>query len=411
MGEVYNSLGLFREGLALVRKTLFLQHNQPATRARQLLVLAEAQYQLGQYPEAASAFQNAIRLARSPDSPADYLLPRMLVGIGQTHTALGEYEAANASIREALRIDSSRKSGNESDLARDLEALGYNAIEAGDQNGAKPLIQRALALRLKAEGPYSPSVSDNMNALGQIAFLTGDMETAERYFRSRLKIDERVLGAQHPDVAVTLNNVGRTLIERRAFREATALLQRSVTTHLSQVQEEHDELVQPFSNLALAYRGTGRTKEAEVLMQKAIHAGRVHDHPSLPTILSHMAELHCRAGRTRSGLELITEARPLMATNYPDEVWRMAWLNNVAGECLLNGGQRQSGADAIRRSSPVILKRWRPSSFFGHEAQRRLERLGGGELSRPRPQPIGVRGEAALLRTVPHPSFTRKDFA
>lgn len=371
LAEVYGALGLYQRSDELVRRSLKVRHGQRGMRARQLVSLGESQARLGDYEAAMRSFSRALAGLEGADAVTGALHSRILVGLGQAQSAVGNTAVADRTLREALRLDRIRLGDRHSDIARDLEALGLNLYYADELDAARPLIARALKLRLDLEGPASPSVADNLNTLASIAYIKGDLAGAERYFRQNVAFDERVLGRDHPDLATTLNNLARVLIEQRKFAEAGALLDRAIAISLKQRGETHDDMAYFFSNLALVRRHTNQIGEAEQLFGRALSAARTHRHRTLGPILADLAEIHCGSGRTKSGFQLLEQAREATARDYPDDPWRAAWVENIRGECLLRAGRRDEARSAIRGSTAPIAERWAPTTLFGSEAARR----------------------------------------
>lgn len=381
LAEVYGALGLYRKGDALVRRTFGLTPVEPATRARQLTALGESQLRLGDYDAARASFRRA--LAQAGEGSVT-LRSRILAGLGQALSAVDDFDAADRVLRAALRLDETRGSAGAADQARDLEALGLNHFYAGRLKEAEPLARRALALRRRVEGPNSPSVSDNLNSLGMIAYARQDLAAAARYFRGNVAVDEKVLGRDHPDVATTLNNLARVLLEQRRFGEAAPLLERAVAISLPERGATHDDMAFLFANLGIARRHSGQLGEAEKRFGQAIAAARAHDHRTLGPSLADLADVYCATGRAAQGLALLDEAGRVTRSDYPDDPWRAAWVENVRGECLIRLGRAREGRRAIADSAPAIVEKWPAGTLFAVEANRRL-RLAGAPVKRSRP--------------------------
>ena len=370
LAEVYGALGLYRKSDELVRRTFSMRHGDPSTLARQLAALGESQFRLGDYEAAERTFGRA-RAQAADATPS--LRSRILVGLGQSRTNLENYAGADRVLRQALAIDRARGEAGGNDVARDLEALGLNRFFAGELERAQPFILAAIALRRRFEGPLSPSISDNYNTLGSIAYVRHDLPSAERYFRGNLDADFKVLGPGHPDVATTMNNLGRVLLEQQRYREAAPLLERAIAIGEKERGEQHAYMAFAFSNLAILRRQTGALDEAEALFGKAIATARANQHRTLGPSLADLAQVLCATGRPAQAFRLLDEAAELTRSDYPDDPWRSAWVDNVRGECLLRSGRRQEGARAIARSSPAILRTWPAKTLFAAEARRRLE--------------------------------------
>ena len=182
-----------------------------------------------------------------------------------------------------------------------------------------------------------------------------------------------MLGRDHPDLAATLNNLARTVLDQRRFAEAAGLLERAIAINERQGRAGHDDMAFLYSNLATARRHLGSGREAEALYQRALETARAHEHRTLGPILADLADLRCRSGRTRLGMDLLAEAAEASSRDYPDDAWRSAWVENVRGECLVRAGRSTDGRAAISGSSPVILRRWPRNTLYGAEAGRRLQ--------------------------------------
>ncbi|MDF8333818.1 toll/interleukin-1 receptor domain-containing protein [Novosphingobium cyanobacteriorum] len=371
LAEVYNALGLYDRGYAIVAGTLKLPHGQPDVHVRQWTTLAETQAQLGQTALAIENFRRASTLLNHPGVTPS-MRSHVLFSLGQALSGDGEEARGDDLMREALAIDRALKEEGRADAARDLEGLGYNAFYAGRHAEARRLVTEALAIRTEVEGPNSPSVTDNRNMLANVAYAEGDLKGAEALYRGNLARDERVLGPMHPDLGITLNNLARMLIDQRRFDEAAPLLERAIILVERQRGKEADDLVYFTSNLALVRAAQGRMAEADALFGRAAGIARKVDHPMLGPVLTDRAALWCRMGHTAEGLALTSEAAKAVARDHADTAWRVAWVENVRGGCLIAGGRRPEGMALVRKSLPSLEKRWAANTMIGAAARSRL---------------------------------------
>lgn len=367
LGEVYLSLGLLRDGEKLIRTTLTLPGRNGPAIVRQYAALGDARGKQSDYAGATAAYKRALaELRKIPDGrQRDAMAPRILIGLAEAQSSLEDYASADKSIQEALRLDTARLGSAHPDVARDIEAQALNEMNTAQMEDAQALLERALSIRLKAQGPAHPKVAEDLNQLGAIAYMRGDRLKAEGYFRRVLAANEAVLGPHHPDLAVTLNNLGRVMLERRAFTEAEQVYRRSLGITLQQRDETHDDLAFTFANLALIKHALGEPREAEALFRKALRAARLHDHRNLAPILTDLANVLCDLGRTAEAGGMLLEARPLMARVYPDDAWRLAWIDNVQGGCLLRDGRTAEAAKLIARSEAALVQRWPSDTLYG----------------------------------------------
>jgi tetratricopeptide (TPR) repeat protein len=373
LSEVYMGLGSFRRADDLIRHSLSLNVGNRETRARQFAVLGASRALQGEYEQAAAIFDRTLKGMGAPEKLKDpSLYSRALIGRAESLAALERYDEARKLISQALAWDRSRDGQRSPSVARDLEAKGLAEQMADDLDSARQSYEQALAIRASVQGRLHPKVSEDLNQLGTTAYLQQDPQSAERYWRQSLVLDQQVLGPEHPDLAATLNNLARVMIEQRKFREALPLLRRSAAIYLAQREDTHDDLAFIFSNLALARRGVGDTGGAEADFRKALTAAEVHQNRLIAPILTDLADLICADGDHAGAMRMLDRAEPIMRKEYADDAWRVAWVQNTRGACLLRQKNFNAAAALIRASSPIILNRWPTNRIYGYDALLRL---------------------------------------
>ena len=376
LGEVYLSLGLYREGDRLIRRMLDVPGVDPSVKARQFTALADSQVKQAQYRDAIGTYKRALIFAQNSDQPRADLEPRILVGLGEAHSSVDEFAEAERAVRQALKLDMAQGGSDTPDVARDLEALGLNFFYAGALDKSRALYERALGIRIQKQGSRHPRVSEDLNTIGSIAYLQQDSPAAESYYRRALATDTLVLGPNHPDLAITMGNLARIILERRGFAEAKSLLERAIAINLAQHEPTHDDLVFPFANLGLAKAGLGDRAGGEAALLKSILAARLHQHRNLGPALVDLANLRCSSGHVVEGLSLLSEANAAIPRDYEDEPWRMAWARFTRGDCLWQEGDRATGAQLMRAAAPVLRARWKRGTLYRASVDSRLARRG-----------------------------------
>ncbi len=373
LSEVYMGLGSFRRADQLIRNSLSLKVSRDETRARQLGVLAASQALQADYQASVRSFGKALEHMQYPEHLQDLALySQLLVGKAEALAGSERYSDAMPLIQTALAWDRKHEGERSSSVARDYEAAGLATQFAGDIAASRKNYANALAIRLSVQGRLHPKVDEDLNNLGTAAYLQGNSADAEQYWRQSLATKQQVLGPDHPDVAGTLNNLGRVLIEQRKFPQAIPFLTRSANIYLAQRSDTHDDLAFIFSNLALAKEGIGAKAEAEALFVRALRAAQVHNNRLIAPIMVDLADLRCEHGDHAGALDLLATATPIMKSQYPNEAWRLAWVDNTKGACLLRDGNAAAAKSLLLASSPVVLKRWPPATFYGAKAEKRL---------------------------------------
>jgi len=297
---------------------------------------------------------------------------RLLVDIGEARSAAGDLSGARAVLGQALAIDRGLGTEGQADVARDLEALGAVAFYGDKFSEARQLINSALRLRTAIEGENSPSVTDNRNLLAHIAYTEGDIAGAEALYRGNLARDQRVLGLKHPDTGVTMNNIARMLVDQRRFAEAAPLLERAIAVVEGQRGPKATDLVFMRWNLGLVRRYTGHATQADALFGQAVDLAREAGHPMLGPVLVDRADLACQTGHARQGMMMADEAVRIVAADYPDVPWRIAWAQTVRGTCLIRNARMAEGRATIVAAQPVLVRRWPAGTLLGQAARTAL---------------------------------------
>jgi tetratricopeptide (TPR) repeat protein len=129
------------------------------------------------------------------------------------------------------------------------------------------------------------------------------------------------------------------------------------------------------SNLALIEMEQGDYRAARDNFEAALHTAIANKHRLHAPILGDLADLECRSGRPEAGLQLLDEARPIMAQRYPDDPWRVAHLDNVRAGCLTRMKRYPEAERLIAAGIPVVLGKWPPDTLYGHDDLERSVQL------------------------------------
>ena len=377
LGEVYLGLGSLQRADDLVRRSLKLSVGNPEITARQLAIFGASRNLQGDFEQAATLYGRAESLLAGRDLSDPDLPSQARLGRAEALASLERMPQARALIARTL-ADEQRRTGNDSvTVARALEMAGLTEQFAADYPKARQYYERALAIRLKRDGRLHPKVSDDLNQLGTVAYLAGQPAVAESYWRRSLALDTQVLGRDHPELGATLNNLARVMLEQRKFAAAEPLLIRSAATNLRQRGPLHPDLAFILPNLAMAEAGLERFAQAEANFQRGLVAANTHSHRNRGPILTDLANLHCRRSDYAGAAAMLDQAVLLMRADYPDDAWRLAWVNNTRGDCLRRQGRTAEARRLLKASTPIIAARWPAASLYGAQARERLARVGG----------------------------------
>ena len=375
LGEVYASLGLYKESMRLLDDAARTPDLPLELTARTRVALAELQVQRGEYPAAQSALSAATAAIDSASISDDVLRMRVLAAFGDLYQATDDEKQGRLYFQKLLVLASRPRSGDPNMRIHALEGIAQADLDAEHFDAAASGFQRALAEQIAATGELHPRASELLNELGSLEYLRGQRAAAIPYYRRCLEIERQIYGAGHPSTAASQNNLARMLLEERDFAAAGPLLEETLATAAANVSETSDTMAFYFSNLALVRMGEGRIAEAEPLFRKALTAAVINKSRMHGPILTDLADLECRSGRYREGLARLDEARPILAQRYPDDPWRLAHLDNVRAGCLTRAQRYAEAEPLIASSIPVLLPKWPTTTLYGYDAQQRAIQL------------------------------------
>ena len=373
LSRVYLGLGSYKRGEELIRQSMRLSISDLAIRIQQLMGLASSAYRQGNYAEAVRLYRVALPLTDAAGMHGADFKPTILAAIGDAASRAGDTSGGRSGMLTALSLDTGRFGPQSLQVARDYEALGLFDETTENYPRARRFYERALTIRLAQQGMSHPLTSEDLNQLGSIAYFQKDAASAERYMRRALDSDRLVLGRDHPDVAITSNNLARLMLEQRQFSGARDLLIQAIAITLKNRSSTNDYLALLYANLGLAQRGFGQLTEARASLAKALVVARLTKHRNLGPIMTEIADLDCVQGEAAAGLKLLDEAAPITAATYPDDPWRMAWLQNTRGSCLASKGLKMQGAALLASSIVPIRERWPVGTLYRVLAEQRFK--------------------------------------
>jgi tetratricopeptide (TPR) repeat protein len=375
LGEVYGSLGLLHEGEDLLQRAQALPALPPALAARQAASAGALQLQEGNFAAARASLDRAQSYFSHTTLDDGALHARIKNSQGEVFERQDDCANARQAYRESLRISEHAQlqeleiwiAAEEGIAQCDMDDGNYQAAEAG--------FQRALARQIAATGEMHPRSAELINEIGSVKYFEGDRVRAATYFERTLRVERAVLGEAHPTITITTNNLARVLLEQRRFEEARALLEPSVRSFSHQVEATDPNMTFVLSNLALIEMGQGHDALAETYFGNALGAAIVNKHRLHGPILTDLADLECRTGRTEAGLARLKEALPIVSERYPQDAWRIAHLQNVRAGCLTAQKRYAEAEPLIGASMAVLLKKWPPDTLYGYDALQRSMQL------------------------------------
>lgn len=369
LGDVYGNLGLFRPSAELLEEAVAVPGKATSSEFNALLALAKSRYELNDYPEAEKLLIRARNLLgsmaglterRANEVRVNLAIAETMLRMDRNTDALALLEQTHAAAKTFEPIDQAQ-------LGRILEGLAEANFYEGKLDLAQEHFTAALLISTALYGEMHPRVAFVLSQIGAVEYMRNRKTAALQNYLRALPIERRVMGEKHPNVAITLNNIARVYLERRANREAAALLEESREILVTQKSDLHNDMAFVFASLGLAKLGLGQADAGVLSLEKALLAARANKHRLVGPILVDLARVDCSAGRMEQGLKRLAEARPLMRERYPDDAWRSAIVDSVEGSCWLEKGDATRAGPMLIGSAPILLAKWRPTELYGYE--------------------------------------------
>ncbi len=302
MGEVYWSLGLYREAAPLLDKavatrTRLLGPDHPDTLAS-LYMTTKNLNDEGQYAEAEKRLHTVLDTQRRVLGPEHPDTVKSMIAIAGVIYGQGRYQEAEKMQRDLLDLqrhlpvrDQQREAMTMNNLATNLNA--QNRFVDSEQ-----LFAETVELERRVFGPDNPVTLQSMSNMVRALISAAKFAEAETLARQTLDLQRRVLGPEHEDTQWTLHNLGVTLRATGHRDEAEKLFRQTMAVRQRTLGPDHPDTLH-------------RYPEAADLYRKTIDAQRRILGPNHPVTASTKYNLACNAalsGRREEALSVLRDA-------------------------------------------------------------------------------------------------------
>jgi tetratricopeptide (TPR) repeat protein len=294
----------------------------------------------GRYAEARSAFEDALREAQDLHL-GKATIALSLDGLATVEQDLGSYLNAETLYERALAT-----LGNPNGPDRLADSIWNHLavlyLESERYQKAEPILKRGLA---RADGESIPDnaiVAQRLNDLASLYMIEGKSHEAKALLVRALTLLEETLlenDPGHGDAtrAMTLENLAFIAASLGDYKQGIPLAERSLKILNHMKSPGPPSQIEVFSVLGVLYSRTGRMKDAERSLDKALRiAEEVYgaEHPYVAYVLSTYSRALKYAKRKREAKPMAERARAILAGSARD-----------------NGLRQTIDASSLRRSS------------------------------------------------------------
>ncbi len=359
-GNVYKSLGLYKNALLLLQKALVLNDsllgsNSPES-AKSLNDLANLNFAMGDYESAIEKFNKAIRIRTDIYGEESPETAESMNDLAMVLREEGQYKRSENLLSASLSIRQKFMSGNSSEVAQSINNLALVKADEGEYDTAEKLFEKSLKIKEKLYGKVHPSVTETIGNLAQLhqqmgkykdaselfketleidkklfgefhptistdlyniasnTALMGDLNGAEKLYSEVLELDKKLLGQKHPYIALDLNNLAGIMSDKGNYARAEELYKKSLNLNKKIYGEEHPEVATSLSNLGVLYERWGKYNTAEPLLKSALEMRTKllgEDHPNAVTSINIYASLMLKTEKYKESVELYRKSLSL----------------------------------------------------------------------------------------------------
>ncbi|MES0336433.1 MAG: tetratricopeptide repeat protein [Candidatus Magnetobacterium sp. LHC-1] len=279
VGDYYNSMALYREGLASLEKVVVkvsdsviaeVKENKDENAAGLLNLYAFTLHTLGESKRAIEFYEKALDIALEVYGEKHPNVATFYNNIGGSWYFLGDPKKALTFFEKALAIFLEVYGEKYPNVANSYNNIGniWNAL--GNSKKAIEFYEKSLAVLLEVYGEKHPDVAISYNSIGTACESLGDSKKAIMFYEKSLAIRLGIYGEKHPSVAIVYNNIGNAWNTLGNSKKAIEFHEKSIYVKLKVYGEKHPDVAYSYNNIGGAWSTLGNSKKALYFFKKAL---------------------------------------------------------------------------------------------------------------------------------------------
>jgi eukaryotic-like serine/threonine-protein kinase len=294
LGDAHVSLGLYDEGLALLRDALATSESaEPRDErevAAQLRELAAGLRAAGKTDSVEALLERAIAIASERDGPRSAALAAGLSQMAELRAGLSHLAPADSLARLAIELFESQASPDTLQLVRAYLAKGRIAHRRGAMDDAERAYLRGL--ELSESIGRDPNTSAFHSQLAAVYNAMHEPEKAVSHARESVRLARQLYAPEHPSIAIALGGEAAALTSKGDYEQASVA--REEALRILRANGGRDDLLcVALNGAAILYRGLGKVDLAIARAEEAsVVARRMYGMDNART-----AENHANLGR------------------------------------------------------------------------------------------------------------------
>jgi serine/threonine-protein kinase len=251
LGTIYAELGQYDRAIALLRRALDSHDAGDGDTADTLSLLARAEYEKGDYADAAKDADAAWAAHRAHAGPRSGAAAADIALQGEIARRQGDFGRAETLLTEALAMSRETLKSPHAQIAGMLNKLAALKGDMRQIDAGAALTEQALAMYRSLYGENHLDVAENLSNLGDFRMQSERLAEAPALFEQATAIYRRLLPGDHPLLAVTISTHARALDRLEHYAEAAPLYDEALAMQRRLLGEHHPDIATTLNNIAL----------------------------------------------------------------------------------------------------------------------------------------------------------------
>jgi serine/threonine protein kinase len=275
IGWVYRQLGLYRDAIPLIERSLAIRRNilRGAENAEVALLVGRLGYlqvETGDWKAARENLERAIAIRERLDGPESPGVAAFLMDLGDLSRQEGRLDEALQHQERALAIRRQAFGEEHPDVAFSLQCLGMVHVARREYEEGTSCLERALAVRQRTLGEDHPHVASSLAWLARAVDGQGDLEHARVLAQQALEIRERTQGADHPFVAYSLDHLASIAQRQGDHAGALECAERALRILDGALDPDHADIATALGRVETARYRSGDVSGALAAAQRRV---------------------------------------------------------------------------------------------------------------------------------------------
>lgn len=315
MGDVYRSLGLYKEAEPLLGRAVetlrrMLGPEHPET-LHSMCLLAKNLNDEGQYAEAEKQFRKVLEVQTRVLGPKHADTVASLIAISGIVYEEGRYQEAEKQQRELIELLQHLAPANEPRILMEKYYLAVNLAAQGRDAEAEAMYRETLEGERRTLGPDHPQTLQTMQNFARVLSSERKYDESDRVLGRALEIQNRVLGPEHQDTLWVKQVLANNLRDEGHLRDAEKLMRQTLAARQRALGREHPDTLGSMMDLAVTLDELKEYSEAERLYRKVVETQKRVLGPDHPLTASSKYNLACNAalqGKRDEAIAILRDA-------------------------------------------------------------------------------------------------------